>query len=264
METRFYVPKLLALKNIVANPEAFNSRLPLIENHPYFQTVDIKRDIDVALVAKLAEVSLEDFKALNPSANRPVIFAAGTPQILLPWDNAAVFQSNLEAYGVGRLASWTVWVAPATMKPADAASRVGMSEEDLRRANNIPPRMMIKIGSSLLVTRSKQLETDVTEHVADNGQLSFSPDVILKRTVLKAGKKDSVASLAKRYRVSPASVADWNNMNASAAFKTGQQIVLFLPARASALVQSRSRSTGKASSHQAKRKVTKSTRVARH
>ena len=264
METRFYVPKLLALKNIVANPEAFNSRLPLIGNHPYFQTVDIKRDIDVALVAKLAEVSLEDFKALNPSANRPVIFAAGTPQILLPWDNAAVFQSNLEAYGVGRLASWTVWVAPATMKPADAASRVGMSEEDLRRANNIPPRMMIKIGSSLLVTRSKQLETDVTEHVADNGQLSFSPDVILKRTVLKAGKKDSVASLAKRYRVSPASVADWNNMNASAAFKAGQQIVLFLPARTSALAQSRSRSTGKASPHQAKRKVTKSTRVAKH
>ncbi|NMM12999.1 MAG: transglycosylase SLT domain-containing protein [Rhodoferax sp.] len=264
METRFYVPKLLALKNIVANPEAFNSRLPLIENHPYFQTVDIKRDIDVALVAKLAEVSLEDFKALNPSANRPVIFAAGTPQILLPWDNAAVFQSNLEAYGVGRLASWTVWVAPATMKPSDAATRVGMSEEDLRRANNIPPRMMIKVGSSLLVTRSKQLETDVTGHVADNGQLSFSPDIILKRTVLKAGKKDSVASLAKRYQVSPASVADWNNMNASAAFKAGQQIVLFLPARASALVQSRSRSTGKASAPQAKRKVTKSTRVARH
>ena len=264
METRFYVPKLLALKNIVANPEAFNSRLPLIGNHPYFQTVDIKRDIDVALVAKLAEVSLEDFKALNPSANRPVIFAAGTPQILLPWDNAAVFQSNLEAYGVGRLASWTVWVAPATMKPADAATRVGMSEEDLRRANNIPPRMMIKIGSSLLVTRSKQLETDVTGHVADNGQLSFSPDVILKRTVLKAGKKDSVASLAKRYRVSPASVADWNNMSASAAFKAGQQIVLFLPARASALVQSRSKSRGKDSSQQAKRKVTKSTRVAKH
>jgi membrane-bound lytic murein transglycosylase D len=77
METRFYVPKLIALKNIVAKPAAFNSRLPLIENHPFFQTVDIKRDIDVALAAKLAEVSVDDFKALNPSASRPVILAPG-------------------------------------------------------------------------------------------------------------------------------------------------------------------------------------------
>ena len=63
METRFYVPKLQAIKNIVANPQAFNSSLPQIGNHPYFQTVDITRDIDVALAAKLAEVALADFKA---------------------------------------------------------------------------------------------------------------------------------------------------------------------------------------------------------
>src|SRR6476469_8549468 len=53
-ETRYYVPKLQAVKNIVANPKAFGTELPLIENHPYFQQVEIKRDIDVALAAKLA------------------------------------------------------------------------------------------------------------------------------------------------------------------------------------------------------------------
>jgi membrane-bound lytic murein transglycosylase D len=72
----------------------------------------------VALAAQLAEVPLDDFKALNPSMNRPVIMAAGTPQILLPWDNAATFQRNLDAYNGARLASWTAWVAPSTMKPA--------------------------------------------------------------------------------------------------------------------------------------------------
>jgi membrane-bound lytic murein transglycosylase D len=88
METRFYVPKLQAVKNIVAQPDSFRSKLPLIGNHPYFDSVVITRDIDVALAAKLAEVPLDDFKALNPSLSRPVILAAGTPQILLPWDNA--------------------------------------------------------------------------------------------------------------------------------------------------------------------------------
>ena len=73
METQFYVPKLQAVKNIVASPIAFNTQLSLIENHPYFQTVDIRRDIDVSVAAKLAEVSVDDFRALNPSASKPVL-----------------------------------------------------------------------------------------------------------------------------------------------------------------------------------------------
>jgi membrane-bound lytic murein transglycosylase D len=197
METRFYVPKLQAIKNIVGNPQAFNSSLPQIGNHPYFQTVDIQRDIDVALAAKLAEVPLEDFKALNPSASRPVILAAGTPQILLPWDNATIFQRNLEAYSGGRLASWTVWLAPTTMRPADAAKRVGMTEQALRSVNNIPPRgVLIKAGSSLLVARANHLETDVAVHLADNGQLSLAALAAPKRPAPK-GRKPAPQGKAK-------------------------------------------------------------------
>jgi membrane-bound lytic murein transglycosylase D len=156
--------------------------------------------------------------------------AAGTPQILLPWDNASIFQNNLEAYAGGRLASWTVWVAPATLKTADAAERVGMSEDELRSVNNIPPRVLIKAGSSLLVHRSHRLETDISGHAADYGQLSLAPEIILTRRVLKAGKKDTVASMARRYAISAQSIADWNKTSAMATFKPGQQIVLFLPA----------------------------------
>lgn len=229
METRFYVPKLQAVKNIVSNPAQFGSKLPLIENHPYFQTVTIRRDIDVALAAKLAEVPVDDFKALNPSINRPVILAAGTPQILLPWDNAEVFQSNLEAFGGGRLASWTAWVAPTTQRPADVAKRVGMSESELRSMNNIPPRVLIRAGSTLLVPRSANMQ-DVTVKVADNGQLSLAPEVVLKRSTVRAGKGETVASIARKYKVSAATVADWNKVSASASFKAGQHVVVYLPA----------------------------------
>ena len=212
METRFYVPKLQAIKNIVANPQVFNSSLPQIGNHPYFQTVDITRDIDVALAAKLAEVALEDFKALNPSANRPVILAAGTPQILLPWDNATIFQNNLQAYGGGRLASWTVWLAPTTMRPAEAAKRVGMSEAQLRSVNNIPARVLIKAGSSLLVPRSARFEVDVTVQVANNGQLSLASEAPAKpktgkgskATRSKTGKGKAVAKSTRAKTGKPA------------------------------------------------------------
>lgn len=233
METRMYVPKLQAVKNLVANPEAFRVKLPVIDNHPYFQTVDIQRDIDVALAAKLAEVSLTDFQALNPSATKPVLLASGTPQILLPWNNAERFQANLEAFTGGRLANWTAWIAPTTLNPADAAKRVGMTESELRSVNHIPARMLIRAGSTLLVRRSMGLDVDVAVHVADNGQLSLAPDIVLKKTVVKAIKNDTVTSLAQRYRVNAKAVSEWNKVSASAAFKPGQTVVLYLPAKTS-------------------------------
>ena len=245
METRFYVPKLQALKNIVAQPEAYNATLPQIEDHPYFQSVTIDRDIDLALAAKLAEVSLDDFKALNPSINRPVILAAGTPQILLPWNSAQVFVNNLQAYTGARLASWTVWVAPTNMRPADAAKRTGMTEANLRSVNAIPPRVVIRAGSSLLVPRAAHIQNDVAGKVADTGQLSVSPEVALRRKIIKAGKGDTVATVARKYRASPAQVAQWNKVTSSASFLPGQQVVLFLASSALAKAKTGARTGSK-------------------
>jgi membrane-bound lytic murein transglycosylase D len=266
METRFYVPKLQAIKNIVSRPESFNAKLPLIENHPFFQTVTIKNDIDVTLAAKLAEVSLEDFRALNPSATRPVILAAGTPQILLPWDQATIFQNNLQAYTGGRLASWTVWIAPTTMKTAAAALRAGMNEGELRAINNIPPRMMIKAGSTLLVPRSKRIENDVTVQVADNGQIGMSPELLARRTLVIARKSETVSTIAKRYRMTATSVAEWNNKSASSSFRSGEQVVLYLPLKSKAMGRTSGKTLAKASGlgiKHAKRAGAKSVRVAK-
>ena len=228
METRFYVPKLMAMKRIVANPRAYNLTLYSIPNHPYFQTVPLPRDMDVSIAAKLADVSVEDFKALNPSASRPVLLAAGTPSILLPWDNAETFQRNYETSTITRMASWTAWIAPATMKVADAAKKHGMSEADFRSLNNIPPRMMIKAGSALLVPRTANIVEDVTARVADNGRLDLAPEAALRRTTVKAGKQDTVASIAKRHKVKPEQVAEWNKVGVHASFKPGESIVLFV------------------------------------
>ena len=231
-ETRFYVPKLQAVKNIVAQPEAFNTQLPLIQNHPYFKSVPIERDIDVAVAVKLAGVSLEDFKALNPSMKRPVILAAGTPQILLPWDNATVFERNLQAHANKRLATWTAWQAPKTLKPEEAAQQLGMSAEQLRLVNDIPPRMMITAGSTLLVHRKGQLDNDVTEHLADNGQLGLAPEIVLKRIAVKARKGDSLASLAARHGVSETNMAAWNKLKVNARLVTGQTLTILVPSQA--------------------------------
>lgn len=227
-ETRYYLPKLQAVKNIVMRPASFGLELPAVANHPYFLSVNIDRDIDVARAAQLAELDEETFRQFNPSMNKPVILAASSGQLLLPYDNASTFVANLEQYR-GQLATWTAWVVPKTMKPADAAKQVGMSETGLREINRIPARMLVTKGSTLLVPRTASRDRDVSEHLADNASIGFAPDLPpMRRVTLKAGKGDTVASVARRHRLGTTQLAQWNRVSTKAAFKPGQQIVVYV------------------------------------
>jgi membrane-bound lytic murein transglycosylase D len=252
VETRQYVPKLQAVKNIVLHPEAYSLTLPPVGNHPYFLSVPIERDIDVDTAAKLANVPIDEFRMLNPQLDKPVILASGTPQVLLPYDNADDFVRAVKSHE-GALASWTVYVVGKTMRPAGAAKLVGMSEAELREVNHIPARMLVKSGSTLLVPRSAQHIADVSLSVADSAALSLAPDLPPTRRVnMRVGKGgETVASVARRWHVAPSEVAAWNHVATSGKLAAGSTAVLFLP---------RSTSLARASSHPA---AGKSTQVAK-
>lgn len=258
-ETRYYIPKLQAVKNIVQNPEKYGLSLPPVENHPYFLSVTIDRDIDLDTAARLAGITLEKFKQFNPQMNKPVMLAAGSNQLLLPYDNAKSFARNLNAHR-GPLASWTAWVVPKTMHPSAAAKQVGMDESELREVNKIPPRMLVKQGSTLLVPRSAKRSEDVSSHLADNASITLAPDVpALRRLKLKAGRNDSVTTVAARYGVSPAQLAQWNKVAVGAKFKPGQALAVYLPNKPAATKLASSKTAKPAA---AKPRASKNTRVA--
>jgi membrane-bound lytic murein transglycosylase D len=238
-ETREYGPKLQAVKNIVLRPQSFGLSLPAFQNHPFFLSVPIERDIDVALAARLAGLSLEDFQQLNPQMNKPVILAGGTPRVLLPYDNANRFLHALSLHR-GPLASWTAWVAPRTLKVPEAARLTGMPEDQLREVNHIPARMLVKVGSTLVVRRSSNTAADVPVAVADNAMIALAPEARpLRKVSFKAGRRgDSVAAVAQRYKVPAAQVALWNGVPAQARFKAGQAVVVMLPAPVRQLARS--------------------------
>jgi len=258
-ETQGYVPKLQAVKNIVSRPASFNLQLPELYNHPYFLSVPIEHDIDVVLAIRLAGMSSDEFQNLNPQMNRPVILAAGTPQILLPYDNANRFVRELPQHR-GPLTSWTTWIAPRTMKSAEAAHAVGMPEEEFREVNRIPARMVIKSGSTLVVPRRNAMIADVSSTVADNATIMLAPDAPpLRKVSLRAGKNDSVDSVAKRYRVSPAQVAEWNSVGSGAKFPAGKTIVVYVPNKARPPTTQASTRSGGPRSPQATRVATGAT-----
>jgi membrane-bound lytic murein transglycosylase D len=244
IETRQYVPKLQAVKNIVLHPENYSLTLPPVGNHPYFLSVPIERDIDVDTAAKLANVPIDEFRMLNPQLDKPVILAAGTPQVLLPYDNADDFVRAVKAHE-GPLATWTVYVVGKTMRPTDAAKLVGMNETELRDVNHIPARMLVKSGSTLLVPRSAQHIADVSVAVADTAAMTLAPDLPPTRRVnMRVGKGgETVASVARRWHLPASEVATWNHVSAGGKFAAGSTAVLFLP---------RSTSLARAPAHPAK------------
>ena len=234
-ETRNYVPKLQAVKNIVMSPAAFGLTLPKLENHPFFLTVNIDRDMDAELVARLAGLSMDEFQALNPQLNKPVLLAAGTPQVLLPYDSANRFVRALGLHP-GPWASWTAWVAPRTMRPAEAAKLVGLSEAKLRELNKIPERMLIKAGSALIVPRPHDHTQDVTEQLADQARIQLAPDGqrTVRRTVKAHPQGESLAAFARRHGHSVSDLAQWNKLSAQAMLRPGQALTVMSVVQASA------------------------------
>jgi len=192
-ETRLYVPKIQALKNVVINPQEFSLELPPIANQSYYQGVEITRDIDVALAAELAQMSEAEFRELNPAVKGPVIFASVIPEIFLHWDNAEAFRSNLTARGDSPLATWTVWKAPKAMSVVEMAQRFGMSETQLRTLNGIPPRSRIEAGSTFLVPRPPTMLQDVPAELANHGQVRFKTEKPTRSSPPRGAKTKAAA-----------------------------------------------------------------------
>jgi membrane-bound lytic murein transglycosylase D len=149
-ETRNYVPKLQAVKNIVADPARFGLRLAAIPNEPYFAIVTTRRHIDVKLAARLAEIPEEEFRFLNPAHNKPVIRADGSETLVLPRHKVEAFQRNLEAHDKP-LVTWQAYIVKRSDKPEAIATKHGITLAQLKEANGIPGNKRIVPGQTLLV-----------------------------------------------------------------------------------------------------------------
>lgn len=149
-ETRNYLPKLQAVKNIVADPARFGMQLAEIPNTPYFAAVTANRHIDVELAARLAEIPIEEFRFLNPAHNKPVINANASETIVLPVDKVEVFRRNLENHDQP-LVSWQAYKVKPGDRPEKIAAKHGITLAELNRINDITGRKRITTGQAILV-----------------------------------------------------------------------------------------------------------------
>ncbi|MDA8327435.1 MAG: transglycosylase SLT domain-containing protein [Betaproteobacteria bacterium] len=160
-ETRDYVPKLLALKQIVTTPSDTGVNLDNIPNQAYFASVNLKKSMDVRVAAKLADMPIKDFISLNPAYNKPVILSNSSTQLLLPVDKVDVFSDNLSHYA-DPLVSWKMCAGHRGETLKNVALSCHVSLHTLLADNHIS------------LTRKRKLDTEqsllipLAEHTTDS------------------------------------------------------------------------------------------------
>ncbi len=230
VETKNYVPKLQAIKNIVFKPDEYGLSLVEIPNRPYFARVLAPKQIDAKLAAELAEISFEEFSALNPSYNRPVIVSnSEVHQLLLPTWAADRFKENLQNYDKP-LTSWKTYSAKRGERIDYIAKKFNINVSELRQVNNLSSKKNIAYAGPLLVpTNASDLNTD--------GQSSINYDTSLaevrtnvenepnntKTIRYKVKRGDTISSLADKFNVDKSHLLSFNGISARG-LKAGQII----------------------------------------
>jgi membrane-bound lytic murein transglycosylase D len=211
-ETRSYVPKLIAVKNIVLSPVNYGLEIDSIPNEPYFTTVQAPSRIDVKVAARLAGMSEDEFKALNPAHNKPVAVAS-TGTLVVPLDKADLFRENLESYDQP-LVSWTTYTAKKGESIDAIAKKHGLTAAQLNLANDslkVDKKGRLRVGGPVLVPMrpaAKAAETHapkpIEPHVASVAKPAApaaaphpAPAPATTSYVVRAG--DTLYSIARRF-----------------------------------------------------------------
>ena len=196
-ETRHYVPKLLALKRIVADAATLGVELPPVADAPYFVSIEHPVPMDLKLAAHFAEMSVEDFVALNPAHNRPVIAASRHNEIRLPVDRVATFLEAAERHAQQRrpFVSWKPHTLANGETIESIAERTGSTAAEIRRANGLPANRRLRPGSRILVPGGRVADASYVESF-DAPHLLWQPPPSKARS--RARRGPSAASTRSR------------------------------------------------------------------
>jgi membrane-bound lytic murein transglycosylase D len=217
-ETRGYVPKLQALKNLIANPAAHGITLEPIPNVPYFATVTKTRDIDVKLAAELAEMPVEEFINLNPGFSRPLIRSAVAPRIVLPADKVDIFQDNLQKLEDQSLVSWKPYKPQRGDSLESIARKHGLTPAQLREVNGIHPRSR-RVPTLLVVPIEDGAETFARLPIM------YAPPIPSGGRTHVVRRGETAWGIARRYGVSVKDLQRWNRIGRH--LMAGQRLVIF-------------------------------------
>ncbi|PCI60889.1 MAG: lytic transglycosylase [Gammaproteobacteria bacterium] len=225
-ETRAYVPKLLALADIIKNSDQFNIKLLTIENKAVIEQIDINSQLDLAKAAQLADLSLAELQRLNPGFNRWATDPAGPHYLVIPKNKAVQFKEKLSKLKNKDRLSWQRYKIKNGDSLSVIADKFHTSTKLIKRLNNIDGSQ-IRAGKHLLIP--------VATASLDHYIFSQNQRLVKKQSRQHAGAKtihtvksgDTLWDLGQAYHVSSRNLAKWNGMAPRDTLKLGQKLVIW-------------------------------------
>ena len=204
-ETKNYVPKLFAIKNIISNPSKYGLELPKVKNQPYFEVVKVDRNIDSQVIARLAEISLEEFRLLNPQHKRPVIKVKNLSQeINLPYQHIHIFNYNFHGYKKP-LSNWSAYKPKKKESVAQVAKKFGIDRKILIQVNRLERRKSFRRNSTILIPNKDAITTYFPTNV--NELYNYSSII-----THKVSPGQTLSHISDKYNISVKDIKEFNEL----------------------------------------------------
>ena len=216
-ETEAYVPKLLAMRRIVADPAKHGLEFGTLQNEPYFVKVDVGGQIDLAVAASLADMTQEDFLALNPGFKHRYTDPSGPHQLLIPVASEESFLQKLATLPSSQRIPVVYYRVRSGDTITKIAQRYGMTVTELRALNNLKTQS-VKPGQELLLRSSTK--TNALASAESSATTTTKTTSSKTHTVIKG---DTLWSIAKRYGVDPTVLASANSLKKNS-IQIGQKL----------------------------------------
>lgn len=225
-ETVNYVPKLMAMVNIITHPEKYGLKLASIPNAPYFAQVDIGSQVDLGVVAKLADLPVAELYQINPEHVRWITDPNGSHQLLIPANKKDALLAGLSTLANEDRVQWSHHEVRRGDIIGKVAQHYGISVDAIRSANRLNTNLL-RVGQNLLipVSTSKTLSASYVPSAAparindgEHGKV---------RVTHRVRSGDTLWSIAKRYNVYVHQLRQWNLMGTRDMLKRGQRLKIW-------------------------------------
>lgn len=220
-ETSAYVPRLLAISDIVRQPQQYGVELPPVGMSPAFAVVDTQGQLDIGIAAELAGISTEEIYRLNPGYNHWATHPEGPHQLAIPATYAAEFEQNLAALPDAARIKWVRHRISKGETLSHIAGNYHTTVAVLRDVNHLNSTN-IRAGRHLLVPVAAK---DPSRY--KTARTALQPRAAASKLTYKVRNGDSLWKIARSHKVSVSQVSKWNQLDARALIKPGQQLVIW-------------------------------------
>lgn len=225
-ETSAYVPKLMAVAHMVKQPQKYDISLSPIDNSPFLTVVDIGSQIDLALAAEMAQISIDDLYQLNPGFNRWATAPDGPHHLVIPLDKVDVFQQALQTLPEENRVQWTRHKIQAGDTLGVIAQHYHTTIDVIKKANGINGNT-IRAGQHLLIPvasgQPSEYPLTVSQRLANRQNSAKSGNK--KTYTVKAG--DTWWDIARNHSIGVRTLAKWNGKAPGDMLHPGQKLVIW-------------------------------------